>query len=774
MHKKQLLLTQLVFLLLLSKVESDDYCTTRFDSQVESYCTQLTINSTHNCKYLNGICDYNYVSCSSYSGKDETTCKSIKLSNSYKKCKIVSDACTEVDKDCDDYEEGLTCSSFKAGDNKRCVLNSNNQCVPYYNLCSDFLTDVDKSKCEANIPFDTSKKCEWDGSACKDVDKKCNDYSQIYYYNSCSSLKTSDDTNKICMTASNGYNCVEQYKTCELYNTKATSKSKDECEALRTYTGSSFDDSKVCTFSGNTCSTRDKSCQDIKEEYNCLAFTPTDDNKICIYSGGQCKEQYKTCDLYNEKVTTKSKADCESLKIYSNGYFVDKKICTFSSNTCSERDKTCEDITNDEECEYFQPNDNKVICILNGGKCQSQYKTCELYNENTDSKKSDECLAIKTFSDALSKFDDSKICSFSESTCSTRDKLCTDNKDEKSCLSFNPTDTNKRCIFSSGRCIEQYKTCELYNDNASPKSEDECLALQLTDTSYECKYNTESNTCSSEKKPCSNFTTSSSCNNHIPKDGNKMCIFTKGECKESYKTCELYESNEASKNKDDCEIITPYKIDNLLSLDRDSKCVFSNDNHCIRQTKDCSEFSNYDYCVDHTLDDDNKKCIYKNGECKSVYKTCEAYNNDPNKNEEGCKEIILKNEYGNDDYSRICVYENNNCKEKTLSKCSDYVSGKEEYYCTNINRKNYKHCILKDNNCVEEFTDCPANNEEVSTEICSSIIPPLDYNKCTMDNNNKCVSARKSCTEYKGSYQFYCTNYAQAGENKKCFFENGN
>ena len=173
------------------------------------------------------------------------------------------------------------------------------------------------------------------------------------------------------------------------------------------------------------------------------------------------------------------------------------------------------------------------------------------------------------------------------------------------------------------------------------------------------------------------------------------------------------------------------------------------------------------------MDDNDKRCIYENNECKEVYKSCSSYNKDKNKNEQGCKAITLYYEYGSIDYSRICTYESEVCTEKTLLKCSDYVSGKAENYCTQISPKYYKKCAFKNNNCIEEFTDCPANNEEVTAEICSSIVPPSDYNKCIMNNNNKCVSSRKSCTEYKGENSYTCTSYLQPGANKKCFFENG-
>ena len=776
----KLTLILLLSLYQLSKSESD-YCAQQFDSHVSSYCRNLYINSTHNCAYSNGKCDYNYISCTSYQGTDESICKNIILSNNYKKCILEEtneNKCTEVSKDCDDYASGLTCSSLNAGTGKRCVSNNDNdhKCEAHYNLCANFRDGVDKIKCEANIPSDSSKKCEWDSTnnICKDVDKKCTDYTSLTPHGGCSSLKTSDDTKKICISSSSGIGCTEQYMTCELYNENESSKSKTACETIQIYSGGSFDDSKKCSFSGNTCSTKDKSCKDILSIDGCYHFVLRDKDKICIYSDRECKEQYKTCELYNTKATSKNQADCLSLKIYTDGDFDNSKICTYSGTTCSSRDKTCEDLEEDE-CEDFKPKDSDMICILSGGKCKSQYKTCELYNNKVSSKNEADCLSLKIYSDYENYFDDSQICTYSSGTCSSRDKLCSDIKDESNCENFKPKDTDLICIFDGGQCKSQYKTCELYNQKAETKSESECTALHIYingifDTSSECVYDSVSQICSTSKKPCSSFT-SSSCSSHIPNDSNKKCAFINNECVEQYKTCELYDTNAANKNSQDCQNISPYHTDSD-SLDNESRCVFT-DSHCTRKSKDCSEISGSTTCIYHTLDDGNKRCIYDNGQCKEVYKSCSAYNSASNKNEAGCKGITVYDSYGDINYNIKCIYEDKTCQEKTLSECSDYESGMNEYYCRNIPSKSYKKCVFENNKCLEEFTDCPGNSEDISEEKCRSIEPSDGYHKCTMDENNKCVSTLKSCTEYKGTSNYICEYELTHGENKKCFYENG-
>lgn len=327
--KKIQILILLSLLYIINYAQSLD-CSSNFESSVKSSCTNIYINSTHSCQYSNGQCNFNYKLCSSYKGNDETICKSIILSSEYNKCIMKGTTCTQVNKECDDYEEGLICSSLSAGTNKRCRL-IDNECKIHYDKCEDFKTDVDETKCEANIPSNSIHKCVWTEGQCKEVNKKCKEVTASTSY--CNQLPTSDDTNKICI--SSNYGCDEQYKTCALYNEKESSKTKNGCESINIYDDltQSFDDTKLCSFEGTTCSVRDKQCSDFSYSGStCKSFTPKDTNKICVYSNYQCKEQYKTCALYNEKESSKTKDGCESIKIYNDekNIFDDTKLCTFS------------------------------------------------------------------------------------------------------------------------------------------------------------------------------------------------------------------------------------------------------------------------------------------------------------------------------------------------------------------------------------------------------------------------------------------------------------
>ena len=697
---------QIIFIVLfISIIYSESYdCSETFESKMKSYCENLNINTTHGCSYSNGKCDFNFKTCSSYSGSDETICKKIIPYYNTRKCIIQSSECTEVDKDCDDYDSesrSPSCSSLNPGTGKRCIL-SGEQCETHYNSCGDFTTGVDKTKCEKNIPSNSDNKCKWQSNACVEVPKECSDYSNTYYSN-CKSLTTSS-TDKVCIK-NDLDRCEEQYKTCELYNSKETSKTETGCKSLQIVSSVStngyitFDNTKVCDYSGTTCSTRDKTCEDITTgSYDCEHFTPKDTDKICIYSGSQCKSQYKTCELYNTKETSKTDAGCKSLQIVSsvstNGYitFDNTKVCDYSGTTCSTRDKKCSDITTEKECEGFQISDTYKICIYSGNQCKEQYKTCSLYNTKVTNKNKEDCEAIK-----------------------------------------------------------------IYNYNF--------------DTSSECVFSNTDSTCSQVKKPCSKFTTSNTCNSHTLDDTNKKCIFISNACKEQYKTCEIYEQ-QTTKDENTCEEILPYYTSSDY-LDESSKCKYEG-GRCVRKKKDCSEIDK-DYCYGYDLDDDHM-CILENDVCKSVYKSCSNYNNDPNKSAEGCKATkVYYPSSSSINYNYKCIYEENTCKEKQLTKCEDYESGQDGKYCTSISNS-YKKCVFKNNKCETNYTNCPGDyGETVTEDVCKTIVPTTEYYKCVYENK-KCIRKYKECSEYKGNSYDYCQNYCVASDttNKKCFYEDNN
>ena len=773
--KKILQRTFLLSLLFLTHFIISDDCSTTFINRLKSECTNFFSNSTHTCEYSGGKCGFKYISCSSYEGQDESTCSSIKPLYLYKKCEIQGTKCTEVNKKCEDYEEGLTCSYLSHENNQRCVFNEG-KCTTYYNSCTDAPID----KCTNNIPSNSAKKCEWDStnSVCNEVDKKCNDYpDSIPSDEYCGNYQTSDSTKKVCFPKQTG-GCEERYKTCELYNTNENRKNKENCESIIPYVvykngAEDYDYDLKCVFSGGTCSTKDKECKDYNNmESSCKYFTLKDTDKVCAYKGTQCIEQYKTCELYNSKASSKNRNDCLAIQPYIDGRFDNSKICDYTGDVCSTRDKSCQDITEGETaCLSFNPKDTNKRCIYSGSQCKEQYKTCYLYNQNASPKDETECKNIKLY-DLYGNLNTKEYCDFVDSECLQKKKTCSELTSQTDCESSSFEDYI--CVFKGNKCKEQYRTCDKYNELVaeSAKNKDDCESIN-EGTFNKCSFNTNTKVCSKIKKDCKEISTSS-CSFHTPTDTTKKCILINDQCVEQYKTCELYDAQN-TKTADVCNKIIPYRT-NANYIDEDYKCVFDSQNSkCERKKKECKDITDSDTCTLFSPEDStNKICIYENNACKEVYKSCENYNTDANKNEAGCKAVTYRNSYGVN-YHYKCIYEQNTCKEKKLESCSDYETRLgNTNYCTYISLTDYKRCVINNNNqCVEKYTNCPGSNERVIENVCKSIELSSEYLKCAFDDNNNCVQKEKECSEYKGDSQRYCERYAKSyDENKKCFYEN--
>ena len=648
---------------------------------------------------------------------------------------------------------------------------SNGICSFKYKTCS-YYKGGDESICESIKPSSNYQKCKIKNSKCTEVYKECDEYDPNGSL-SCTSLYGGSSL-KHCVLQNQ--NCKAHYEKCEYFTTGVD---KAKCEANIPST-----DYHKCIWdsANNLCKEVPKDCKDYSSTYfySCNSLTPSSTDKICVSAenSNYCEEIYKTCDLYNTKETSKTKAGCEKTKIYSDtGNFDETKICEFIGTTCSARDKVCEDMIDSYDCRNFSPKDSNKICVYRGNQCITQYKTCDLYNSKVAEvdKKKEDCEAIQVYSESTNSFDNHYYCSYSGTTCSQEERKCEDFTEESECENFSPSDKTI-CVFNQNACKEQYKTCEIYNSEVTDKNKEDCEAIKIYDygfdTSSKCVFN--EGACSKTKKDCSEFTDSNSCNYHEPNDENKKCRFIQDKCEEQYKTCELYNDKESQKTKEECEKIIPYK-NGYSSVDEDSKCVFDTDSNCVRKTKECSEMGNNYNCYGHKIDNEHV-CTLDNNECKQVYTSCSGYNKETDKTAEGCKALKIYNSNGYIDYSKKCIFEDNTCKDKTLEKCEDYETGKNENYCTHISNS-YSNCIFKNNQCVKEYYDCPEDYEEVTEEVCKSITPWTEYYKCSYDEKTKkCTRQNKECSEFKNSdYYYYCDIHgvpSEDKENKKCFFEN--
>ena len=738
-----------------------------FEATLKANCESIS-DDTYKCQYSNGKCSSVYKSCSAYKEKNQSTCESIIPTNNYKKCELKDDVCTEVDKDCDDYESGLVCSTLKdKNSKKRCILVGD-KCQSHFNSCADFTADenVDSAKCLLNIPSDFLNKCTWESNNCKDIPKVCTDFIEIDNLNICNGKKTSDDTNKICLGKDN--KCIEQYKTCKLYNDHASNKNENDCESIMIYddTQAEFKNDKICQFStSSVCEEIPKPCSYFKDKESCESFVPEDTDKICIFSDDGCKEQYKKCDLYNKKAANKNKNDCESIVIYEGSpeAFNYKKICKFSESVCAEKTKECSDITDEEECKAFFPEDRDKICIFSGNRCLEQYKTCELYNTKVTEKNKDYCESIQIYKSG--SFVYNKICKFSEGTCVEKPQECS-KLDETLCNAQELEDIKKKCILVGNKCQEQYKTCEIYNDET--KAECEKILPYVVDTTSldiysNCVFNDDDHSCTREKKPCSEFKDSTSCFLQELKDSKKRCIFYGGQCKEEYKSCTEYNS-ETNKNEEKCKSII---LSNPNAIDYLHKCIYDNKDACVQDDKTCEDYisgQSEEFCTNIVISAD-KRCIFINNKCVEQDTDC-SYNDGKDKNR--CESIVLSQ-----DYLKCELDKDYNCVQKKR-ECSEYT-GDSEYSCENnyASRDDNKKCFFINNKCTEKYIYCSAYKGN-DKETCESIKPYDQYGtsalpgyKCVFGTNG-CERVSKECTDAKSATE--CYSISPTDTNKNCIY----
>mgnify|MGYP006873159560 CR=1 FL=1 len=205
-------------------------------------------------------------------------------------------------------------------------------------------------------------------------------------------------------------------------------KTKDECEAIRYYSGYSFDTYKTCTFSGTTCSTKEKQCSEMTTEYECSSLTLSDTNKICVFTNNACKEQFKTCEAYQNSGATIDKETCESI-IMESDY---RKKCQFIGGRCTEAKRKCSDFDVDSIANLCYNN----ILPLDTKRCSYSNNACSLIYKPT-------CYEL-----SYSKNATEEICSNAKTNSDY--KVCGLKSDKKGCQDYsNPSPTKKTSSQSS-------------------------------------------------------------------------------------------------------------------------------------------------------------------------------------------------------------------------------------------------------------------------------------------------------------------------------------
>ena len=508
--KRKIFLLAILLNYLYLIIATSDSCSDGFVDQLRLGCQSFAPDSNNQkCLFSNNKCQQVYiVSCAEYTVKTGETinnniCSLLITSDPKYKCQANTgtNKCEEVERTCEEYKgEGDTlCENLKAGDNQYCVL-SNNKCTAHYEQCSS-ITSNDNNKCNNNLPLPTKytekySKCKWDSDECKAVDRTCS-----------------------------------EYKTFKDFLTKYG-----------------------------------VICKDLKPS------DTSDDNNKCVLDNGECKEARGDCEDYKED----DENTCKTYKPIDADYNVlNQYKCAFKNDKCAQIKKSCSEYKEGEvQCDQLiSPKDEtktKVKCSLQDKECVEKYVTCGAYNDivEDETKRSEkECQEIQP-----TEIEDSSLissihvkCYFDKDLklCKEGKKECTEMKDLESCTAHSRLLENssyKECYFKNSKCIEQFKSCEDYQDNEDKEKQNskDCVAIREDSPTERCVFTAKTANsnpkCETEKEKCSEI--SSDIYKNICTSIDSKCVYNNGACttliekeKEKEKECPKCECT--SKEKDD-------------------------------------------------------------------------------------------------------------------------------------------------------------------------------------------------------------------------------
>ena len=569
--------------------------------------------------------------------------------------------------------------------------------------------------------------------------------------------------------------CKQWYKECSDYS---PSSDFDSNICIKIKPSNSYKKCQVqTTGSTQTCTEVDKTCSDFTDE-TCLSLNLGSD-KRCVLINGKCEEHSNECTgLTQEK--------CNS-NIPNNF----SKKCFWNGSSCISQDRVCNEYKIYTEssgyslnyCTQLKSADSK-ICYLNENKCEEVYKSCDGISDATI------CQNTKPFN-ALNVIDPLNKCVWESNSCKKKLRLCSDyknreNDDSNTCNQLSAENsTYKKCSYNSNEetCKEVYRTCDAYNTivtDTSKRTEAECSSIISENwPDYEiekkCALDSSTKECKEVKKECKDFT-DELCLYHTPNNENKYCLFIDNKCQEEYSYCEAYSSSisENNRKKEECESIIPKYLDGYQY-----KCIFTDSKTCEKKKiENCEDYegTDEDHCESLTITDSSTyNCIMKNNKCTRQFKDCDAYDRQSTKEQATCESIILKNDY------KKCVFNSKTkgCNEE-YKTCSEYT-GNIAKNCEAYRPSDYnsKVCIFENNKCVEKtnyvFKYCSDFDGE-DKSICESIQPfknslEIDYSsKCLYDEDKGCHSVRKQCTEAKDENE--CSSITPSNNDKFCVYIN--
>ena len=550
----------------------------------DNYCINLKGSDGKVCFLNNGKCSEAYKTCSG--AKDKNTCEKtnkLKVANNYEyiidekyKCFWDEDteACQEKEIYCEDYKtygripSSTFCNSLNTknpieGHEIWCSYNSSSgECVLRYRDCEDYNFGItnpderDENVCNS-ITVGYNDKCILKDQTCQKVHKKCEDFEKQSYTEHYCHISEHEDPEMKC--AFGDGKCRDMFLNCEAYNNKIEieDRKKEDCESIiPTYENDA--NLYACVFSeSNTCDKKKiENCEDFggQNETHCesLSSIIKDSSKQeCTLKYGKCTTQFRNCN----DARIQNRTACESIKPSDNNF----KCEYMYEYYCNQRYKTCSDFTGDSvRClqlnSVYSSNGNFPLdiskkCVYENGKCYETTKSLSDYTYCSNYRGIDKnfCESIQPRNTNFyrSYVDYTSKCVYGDFGCERVTKNCSEAKNYKECSSFKASNENKKCVFLNNVCVEQYKTCQLYEESEETLDKNICESIILDDFSIKCIFTPETGSkgkCRSEAKSCEDFnieTLKSECDaiDTSSYDYSKKCTYSNNACSLSEKSC---------------------------------------------------------------------------------------------------------------------------------------------------------------------------------------------------------------------------------------------
>ena len=471
----------------------------------------------------------------------------------------------------------------KSNTHKACIYDrTNKRCTEIYSTCQSYTDDTsvttkDPETCK-NIKIDDHYTCTLQGNSCIQKKKECKEITEESVCTS-HTFDFSDDVskqNKQCIFLPNN-TCVETYKTCSDYQNDATitDKLKNICEIIPPFT--EIDNGKTfiynCTFdSQNRCQRNKIECEYYKgnsDTCDRISINFDDTKYQCKSNNGKCFKQFKTCDDFNydnpdNDDIEQNKANCLSIILSSPN----EKCYLEHDKTCKLTTKLCSEYLGDDEytCEHsYAPSSDDKQCSFVNNKCteidkvkvnpEEYYYYCSDYR-GTDKTK---CESILPHSETnfdgneLESIDFSAKCVYDTNIgCIRKRKECSEAKSEYECQNISPEDTDQQCAYINNNCIQQYRSCSLYeNKVGTAMTKNGCENIKISENTYSffnsyCEYteNSGTKTCTRKARECKDLSSEllqnivkSTCSFLTITDVSKKCVYNNNNCVEQVKTC---------------------------------------------------------------------------------------------------------------------------------------------------------------------------------------------------------------------------------------------